>query len=149
MHFVHAHLAHYPDITDLCKRTAALIQAFPLHAWPPTAGTGQWVLCTQPVWGFPSSCLHSITISAVFPLPGLVKMKANSKTYLHSEKSRPTFSGDLAWLQCWCSAFNTWPKPAFWAQVSLLIARSGRESKQKRSHPSLSPLPRIQELTGF
>lgn len=76
------------------------------------------------------------------------KMKANSKTYLDSEKSRPTFSGDLAWLRGWCSAFNTWSKLAFWAQVSLLTARSGRESKEKRSHPSPSPLPRTQELSG-
>lgn len=103
------------------------IRVFNMHTCLPQQAQTSWVPFTQTVWGFPPSCLHWITISAIFPVPSLGKMDCNRKTYLCFEKSRPTFSGDLVWLRCWCSAFNTWPKPTFGAEVSLLIARSGRQ----------------------
>lgn len=64
---------------------------------PQQAQTG-YVPFAQAVWGFPPSCLHSITLSAIFPVPSLGKMEANRKTYVHSGKSRPALSVD------YCSA---------------------------------------------
>lgn len=117
------------------------IQVIILHVTP-TAGTDKLGALTQTVWGFPPSYLQSMTVSTIFWVLSLEKIEANRKIYLLIEKSRPTFSGDLAQLQCCSSAFNSWTKPAFGAQVSLLSARSGRQRKEKRSHPNCSPFLR-------
>lgn len=97
------------------------IQVFNMHTCLPQQAQTSWVPFTQ------SEASHHPAYIELLSLPYFQFQDCNRKTYLYFEKSRPTFSGDLVWLRCWCSAFNTWPKPAFGAEVSLLIARSGRQ----------------------
>lgn len=63
------------------------------------------------------------------------KPRKNGRWLKNIRKHWKTQGNTFNWLlQCRCSVFNTWPKPALGARVSPLIARC----HQERSHPKCS-----------
>lgn len=60
------------------------------------AGTDKPCDLHTEVWGFPPSCLHSITLAAMFPVPNPGKMEGGRKTYVDTGKARPTLPIDCS-----------------------------------------------------
>lgn len=128
-----------------------------------------WVPFTQTVWGFPPSCLRSITLSAIFPVPRLGKMEKliEKHTYalckpsqhfqviwygssagvqpLTPDLSQLLGTSELAHCKVW-QANRRGVTPVsfhFWGSSNSLVLSNGHYSRP--SYRSKIPVPKIEE----